>query len=127
MFVTADWDAQGRATVFHAQSARCELMGLHAVHFITDADNAIGAVRANGPGHLAGRNREPSQPLADFGPITGPGPCTTDDPIAALSTRIVIPAYGSVYVTFGTAAAASRDVLDRRRSLSPDAGDRAAA
>src|SRR4030095_3968837 len=55
----------------------------------------------------------PSQPLANFGPIAGTGPCSTGlDPIAALSTRIVIPAYGSVYVTFGTAAAASRDVLD---------------
>src|SRR5262249_2564557 len=114
MFVKAEWDAEGRALYFDRIRRVASKSQLHALHFIAQSDSQIGTVRAQTDrAEWLGRNREPSQPLGNFGQRAGTGPRATGlDPIAALSTRISVPAQGSIYVTFGTAAAASRDILD---------------
>ena len=61
----------------------------------------------------SGRNREPSQPLAHIGGQEIDGVRSTGlDPIASLSMQMRVPAYGSVHVTIGTAAATTRDTLE---------------
>ncbi len=123
LFVTADWDAKGRA-LFFARNPRLEAEeGLHAVHFIAQSDDMISVRAQTDRAAWSGRNREPSQPLAHIGgqaDVEGVR-STGLDPIASLSMQMRVPAYGSVHVTIGTAAATTRDTLEAaRRSLSAD-------
>ncbi len=112
LFVAADWDSEGRA-LFFVRNPRLDEQPLHAVHFVAQSDDVFAVRAQTDRAAWLGRNREPSQPLANFSTadVNGARP-TGLDPIASLSMQLVIPPYGSVHVTVGTAAAATRDSLE---------------
>ena len=113
LFVSADWDAKGRA-LFFVRNPRLEgEEALHAVHFVAQSDEIVSAHAQTDRAVWSGRNREPSQPLANFAMADADGTRTTGlDPIASLSLQLRVPAYGSVHITIGTAAATTRDALE---------------
>ncbi len=113
LFVSADWDAKGRA-LFFVRNPRLEgEEALHAVHFVAQSDDIVSVHAQTDRAVWAGRNREPSQPLANFAVADADGTRTTGlDPIASLSLELRVPAYGSVHITICTAAATTRDALE---------------
>lgn len=125
LFVSARWDSHEQSLFLSRQSRRPEEPGMHAAHFVAQADAGVLSVRALADrARWQGRLRTASQPLADFSPGPDPdGPCSTGlDPMAALALRLTLPPHGSAQVTLGTAAAARMDtvkaLVDRYRQAS---------
>ena len=116
LFVQADWDADSRALYFARKPRRAGEAVLQAVHFIAQADDAQGSVRAQTDrAQWRGPHREPAQPLAHYDTRSQPNAAlaTGLDPIASLSLPFTLPGHGMTHVTFATAAATDRQALQQ--------------
>jgi cyclic beta-1,2-glucan synthetase len=115
LFISAEWDAADQALHLCRKPRRDGEAGLHAVHFVAQADTGVTGLRASADRALwLGRLREAWQPHALFSPHETPnGPCATGlDPVAALSMRITLAPHGTAQLTLATAAAAERATLN---------------
>ena len=138
LFVRAEWSAADRALYFERRPRLATEQGLHAVHFVAQADrNVLGVqVQANRARWL-GRQHDAASPLARFdalplardgAPPSPPGAAavvndavardaavelvTGLDPMAALSLRVRLPALGTARFSIATAAAHTRPALE---------------
>ena len=129
LFVRSAWRPSQQALVFERKPRLPTEAGLHAAHFIAETDPAIGAIRVQ-TDRLGwfGRNRDTSQPLASFPPLTGSAdleqPLDTGlDPVCALSVRVQLAPHSKLRLTFCTAAGDNRAtldaVIDKHRQHSP--------
>lgn len=131
LFVTARWDPAGQALVITRRPRLPQDPQLQAAHFLTDTDAQVLQVRAQADRqHWAGRNRGPSQPLAELFDL--PAACDAErgehtldtglDPACVLAARVRIAAGAKVQLTFATAAsddpAVLRALLDKYRQAS---------
>jgi cyclic beta-1,2-glucan synthetase len=121
LFVRAEWNASERALYLERRPRLATEQGLHAVHFVAQADQHVGAVGATAD-RLAwfGRQRDPAHPLAPR-PAPPGGPADADhrsvldtglDPIASLSLRLRLPGHATARFSIATAAAGSRTALE---------------
>ncbi len=114
LFISAEWDAGDQALYLARKPRRDGEAGLHAVHFVAQADTALGGVRASADrGQWLGRLREAWQPRARFDSAATPsGPIATGlDPVAALALRLTLAPHGMAQLTLATAAAPERATL----------------
>jgi cyclic beta-1,2-glucan synthetase len=133
LFVRANWHAGHQALVFERQPRLPTEAGLHAAHFLAEADPAIRAIHVQTDrAHWLGRNRDASQPLAALAPppVGGDGhavpalPLHTGlDPMCALSVRVQLEPNSKVRLTFCTAASDNpltlEAVIDKYRQSGP--------
>jgi len=126
LFVRADWDAGDRALYLERKPRLATEQGLHAVHFIANADRHVVSVQVQADrARWLGRQRDAAHPLAryDAAPAAGVDAVTGLDPIAALSLHLRLPAHGTARFSVATAAARTRATLEalvdkyRQRSI----------
>jgi cyclic beta-1,2-glucan synthetase len=129
LFLRAAWRPAQQALVFERKPRTPGEARLHVAHFLVESDDApIGAVRVQTDRRQwLGRNRDPSQPLAEFPrppemAADGAGEVELDtglDPVCALSTRLELAPHGRRRLVFCTAASDNAGtlaaVIDRHR------------
>ena len=138
LFVRAEWNAAERALYFERQPRLATEQGLHAVHFVAQADAQVLGVQVQADrARWLGRQRDAAHPLAHYDalPLVAPGAdasadaladasadasaadaptalVTGLDPMASLSLRVRLPAHGTVRFSIATAAARTRGELE---------------
>ncbi len=115
LFVSADWRADEFALYLSRRPRLATEQGLHAVHFIAQADHQLLSVNPQADrARWLGRGCDAASPLARYERgVTPSGPLTTGlDPVASLSMRLALPAHGVAHFVVCTAAATSRDALE---------------
>jgi len=126
LFVRAEWNAAERALYFERRPRLATEQGLHAVHFVAQADAQVLDVEVQADrARWLGRQRDASHPLAHYDtlPLAAPGADTAPadaatelvtglDPMASLSLRVRLPAHGTVRFCIATAAARTRGELE---------------
>ena len=126
LFVRAEWNAAERALYFERHPRLATEQGLHAVHFVAQADAQVLGVQVQADrARWLGRQRDASHPLAHYDtlPLAAPGAdaalvdapielVTGLDPMASLSLRVRLPAHGTVHFCLATAAARTRGELE---------------
>ncbi|HSW04598.1 MAG TPA: glucoamylase family protein [Aquabacterium sp.] len=139
LFIETRWDAAEQALYLRRKPRLPDEAAVQAVHFLAASDAAVEGVSVcTDRARWQGRYREAGQPLAPDGvqgngalplssmpagdgrpqPALGHADDAADasvtglDPVAAITLRIRLPAHASARLTFGTAAARDRDVLE---------------
>ena len=115
LFVSAEWSADERALYFARRPRLSAEQGVHAVHFIAQADHQLQSVEPQvDRARWLGRGRDAASPLARYERgVTPSGALSTGlDPIASLSMRLALPAHGVAHLVICTAAATSREMLE---------------
>ena len=130
LFVRAEWNAADRALYFERRPRLATEQGLHAVHFVAQADRRVLGVQVQASrARWLGRQHDAACPLARFdappSPVgdgaavngaVAPGTAvelvTGLDPMAALSLRVRLPALGTARFSIATAAARTRAELE---------------
>ncbi len=126
LFVRAEWNAAERALYFERHPRLATEQGLHAVHFVAQADAQVLGVQVQADrARWLGRQRDAAHPLAhydtlplaalgaDTAPVDAPTELVTGlDPMASLSLRVRLPAHGTARICLATAAARTRGELE---------------
>ncbi|HWH80632.1 MAG TPA: glucoamylase family protein [Burkholderiaceae bacterium] len=120
LFLRGAWQPAQQALRFERKPRLPTEPVVHAAHFLAHSDTAATDVRVlvDRLGWL-GRNRDPSQPLAEFPPAPGASGQTDEsaldtglDPVCALSVRLRLAPLGKATLTFCTSAGDRRATLD---------------
>ena len=114
LFVRAEWQPAQRALCFERKPRLPTEPALRLAHFLADSDPQVTGVRVLADRQRwLGRNRDASQPLADFDPwpaagAQGSGDAvvldTGLDPVCAFAVRLRIAPLAKAKLTFATAA-----------------------
>ena len=115
LFVRADWNAAERALYLERRPRLATDQGLHAVHFVAQADRHVLATQVTADrDRWLGRHRDAAHPRArhDNGVDASGERVTGLDPVASLGLRVRLPAHGMVQLCIATAAAPSRALLE---------------
>ena len=125
LFLRAHWRAPHQALVFERKARLGTELGLFAAHFLANIDPQISRVRVQtNRARWLGRNRDASQPLAQFdappladvkSEAAAPGAGALDtglDPVCAMSVGILLAPGSKIRLTFCTAAADNIATLD---------------
>ena len=128
LFVRAEWQPAAKALWFERKPRLPTEAALRMAHFLADSEAQIVDIRVLAERQRwLGRNRDASQPLADFGapaPASG-APQALDtglDPVCAMAVRLRIAPLAKARLTFATAASDNdgtlRAVIDKYRQPS---------
>jgi cyclic beta-1,2-glucan synthetase len=115
LFVRADWNAADRALFFERRPRLATEQGLHAVHFVAQADHHVLGVRVQADrARWLGRQHSAAAPAASCDEMLGDvnDLVTGLDPVAVLSLRVRLPPYGTARLSIATAAALQRATLE---------------
>ena len=114
LFVRAEWQPAQRALCFERKPRLPTEPALRLAHFLADSDPQVTGVRVLADRQRwLGRNRDASQPLADFDPWPAAGAQASGDavvldtgldPVCAFSVRLRIAPLAKAKLTFATAA-----------------------
>ncbi len=130
LFVRAEWQAAQRTLWFERKPRLPSEPALRMAHFLADSEAQVLSVRVLADRQRwLGRNRDASQPLADFDTPSpadaAADPRTLDtglDPVCAIAVRLRIAPLAKARLTFATAASDSdgtlRAVIDKYRQPS---------
>jgi cyclic beta-1,2-glucan synthetase len=118
LFITAQWLASQQALWFERKPRLVNEQALAIAHFLTDVSTLVTSIRlCTDRQRWQGRNRDPSQALADLMPAPdslddqGVALDTGLDPICVLAVTLRIPPGAKARLTFATAASLSKQTL----------------
>jgi cyclic beta-1,2-glucan synthetase len=128
LFVRAEWQLEQQALWFERKPRLPTEAALRMAHFLVDSDAQVQALRVQTDRQRwLGRNRDASQPLADFDTPSASADAarvrdTGLDPVCAMSVRLRIAPLAKARLTFATAASDDdgtlRAVIDKYRQPS---------
>ena len=127
LFLRARWHAAQQALVFERKPRLPGEPSLHAAHFLAVTDPRVSALRVQTQRlRWAGRNHDPSQPLAAFANDAAGADAELDtglDPVCSMSAQLQLEPHGKIRLTFCTAASDNPDtlaaVIDKYRHPGP--------
>jgi cyclic beta-1,2-glucan synthetase len=128
LFVRAEWQAAHQALWFERKPRLPAEAALRMAHFLADSDAQVLGLRVlTDRQRWQGRNRDASQPLADFDMPSATAYTTETldtglDPVCAMAVRLRIAPLAKARLTFATAASDNdgtlRAVIDKYRQPS---------